>query len=119
MKDIMIKNHFILRLSFIAKICLYLLFNILFNINCKTENGKNILNDNNNLLILTKGGYLQALEKGEKKEKWKIFFNNMEQKFSNSYKLDENLLLYPINGKLFISNENRIIPFDLFVKDLI
>ena len=70
-------------------------------------------------LILTKDGYLHALNK-DKKEIWKVY---LEQELMSSTlstrKIDKDLYLYPMNEHLYIYQNGNFIPFTIFVKDLV
>ena len=69
--------------------------------------------------ISTKDGYLHALNKNFK-EMWKVY---LEQELMSSTistrKIDDDLLLYPINERLYINKNGEFIPFDIFIKDLV
>ena len=69
--------------------------------------------------ISTKDGYLHALN-NNLKEMWKVY---LEQELMSSTistrKIDDNLILYPINERLYINKNGEFIPFDIFIKDLV
>ena len=69
--------------------------------------------------ISTKDGYLHALN-NNLKEMWKVY---LEQELMSSTistrKIDDNLILYPINERLYINKNGDFIPFDIFIKDLV
>ena len=112
MKDskIILFNHIIHRLSFITKIFLFKIINLLLMINCE-ERYYNIIDNNDLFLIFDKDGYLRAFEKSEIFEKWRILFNNsFYPKHTNCHKLiDDDIFLYPMNDKLFLSTENKFL----------
>ena len=120
MKD-NISNRFILnRTYFLIKTFLFLILNLLPLIQCEKKCDKDIIANNDLFLILSKDGYLRAFETKEINEKWNIFFgDDLSPKNINSHKFTNDIILYPINDKLYISLENDFIPFDLFVKNLI
>ena len=70
-------------------------------------------------LILTKDGYLHALNK-DKKEIWKVY---LEQELMSSTlstrKINKDLYLYPMDEHLYIYQNGNFIPFTIFVKDLV
>ena len=89
-------------------------------INCEENYRNNIIDNNHLFLILEKDGYLTAFEKSEITEKWKIYFNNsFFPKNTNFHKFTDDIVIYPINDKLYLSIENNFVPFDMFVKYLI
>ena len=113
-------NHIIHSSSFFTKILILLTFNIFILINCEENYDNNIIDNNHLFLILEKDGYLRAFEKKDINEKWKIYFNiSLFPKNTNSYKLTDDIVIYPINDKLYLSFENNFVPFDIFVKNLI
>ena len=120
MKD-NISNRFILnRTYFLIKTFLFLILNLLPLIQCEKKCDNNIIANNDLFLILSKDGYLRAFETKEINEKWNIFFgDDLSPKNIKSHKFTNDIILYPINDKLYISLENDFIPFDLFVKNLI
>ena len=120
MKD-NISNRFILnRTYFLIKTFLFLILNLLPLIQCEKKCDNDIIANNDLFLILSKDGYLRAFETKEINEKWNIFFgDDLSPKNINSHKFTNDIILYPINDKLYISLENDFIPFDLFVKNLI
>ena len=120
MKD-NISNRFILNRSyFLLKVFLFLILNLLSLIQCGKKYDNDIIANNDLFLILAKDGYLRAFETKEINEKWNIFFgDDLIPKNINSHKFTNDIILYPINDKLYISLENDLIPFDIFVKNLI
>ena len=113
-------NHTIPSSSLFTKIFLFLILNILIVINCEENIDKNIIDNNDLFLILEKDGILRAFDKTETNEKWKLFFNNsIFPKITNSYKFTDDIVIYPINDKLYLSIENNFVPFDIFVINLI
>ena len=118
MKD-NISNRFILNRSyFLLKVFLFLILNLLSLIQCGKKYDNDIIANNDLFLILAKDGYLRAFETKEINEKWNIFFgDDLIPKNINSHKFTNDIILYPINDKLYISLENDLIPFDIFVKN--
>ena len=113
-------NHTIPSSSLFTKIFLFLILNILIVINCEENIDKNIIDNNDLFLILEKDGILRAFDKTETNEKWKLFFNNsIFPKITNSYKFTDDIVIYPINDKLYLSIEKNFVPFDVFVINLI
>ena len=112
------------RTKVLTKLLIYTIFiTILIKIKCEEE--KAIIDKNDLFLFLTKDGYLHAFEKKETEkeinEKWKLFFGtNLITKDINSHKVDEGIYLFSIIDKLYIFtlNNNKLIPFDIFVKEL-
>ena len=68
--------------------------------------------------ISTKDGYLHALN-NNLKEIWKVY---LEQELMSSTistrKINDDLILYPIDERLYINNNGDFIPFYIFIKDL-
>ena len=88
-------------------------------INCEEKLYNNIIDNNDLFLILDKDGVLRGFEKTGINEKWRILFNNsLYQKNINSHKLTDDIGIYPLDDKLFVSTENDFIPFEIFVKNL-
>ena len=88
-------------------------------INCEEKLYNKIIDNNDLFLMFEKDGILRGFDKTEITEKWRILFNNsFYPKNINSHKLANDIVIYPIDGKLFTSTENDFIPFEIFVKNL-
>ena len=111
--------YFLYRSSLIITTYLFILFNLLIMIKCEEKINHDIIDNNDLFLILSKDGFLRAFKTKEIKEQWNIFFgDNLIPKNINSHKFTNDIILYPINDKLYISFENNFISFDIFVKEL-
>ena len=119
MKNIFKSNYF---LSYVKNkiFRIYIIISIIIIIKSEESNINKYIKENTDIfLILTKDGYLQAFEKNEIREKWKIFFGDLIPQNIHIHKLAEDIYIYPINDKLFIVKENNLISFDIFVKEIV
>ena len=88
------------------------------------KDGKNryIFGTNDILLFLTKDGYLSSYRVNKRaniSHIWKIHLGNNLSFPNNSYIITKDISTQLINEKLYIIKENKLIPFNVFINELV
>ena len=80
----------------------------------------NYIEENTNLyLVSTRDGYLHALN-NKKQELWKVYLDQeLMTSTLTARKITKNLYLFPFNEQIFLIDNGKIIPFDIYIKDLV
>lgn len=104
---------------FMTKILLLLI--LFLNVNSLEESKNHYLyKENDVLLFLTKDGYLNSYKKignNTPNQKWKIYLGN--NLFFPNKKITKDISISMIDDKLYAIKNNEIIPFNVFVTDLL
>ena len=80
----------------------------------------NYIEENTNLyLVSTRDGYLHALN-NKKEQLWKSYLGQeLMTSTLTARKITKNLYLFPFNEQIYLIDNGKIIPFDIYIKDLV
>ena len=80
-------------------------------------NSKLIKNKTDIFLISTKDGYLHAISR-DQKELWKTYLESeLISSPASIIKISDDLILYPVNERLYINRNGKFYPFPFFVNN--